>query len=72
MATGDIIKQKREDMGITQDDLALSLGVAQSYISAISAPSVCQRQPPPSLMEALESSYHLHLQPSLAILRFTH
>lgn len=37
MATGDIIKQKREDMGITQDDLALSLGVAQSYISAIEA-----------------------------------
>lgn len=35
MSTGDIIKQKREEMGITQEDLALSLGVAQSFISAI-------------------------------------
>ena len=35
MATGKIIKQKREEMGITQEDLALSCGISQAYVTAI-------------------------------------
>lgn len=35
MATGKIIKQKREDMGITQEDLALACGISQGYVTAI-------------------------------------
>ena len=35
MATGKIIKQKREEMGITQEDLALACGVSQGFITAI-------------------------------------
>lgn len=35
MATGKIIKQKREEMGITQEDLALACGISQAYVTAI-------------------------------------
>ena len=35
MATGKIIKQKREEMGITQEDLALACGISQGAVTAI-------------------------------------
>lgn len=42
MATGDIIKKKREDMGITQEDLALACGISQGMVTAIE----CNRKNP--------------------------